>query len=175
MTREGAFPAAVIAAAVIAFVAYLSFQGASHAVDFAVTSSDVSVMPADDERLGPQWQRAARSSRVMVVDVAWQAGDSIPAGSYAVMVTTPPGWRHLGCRPECEWSDDEGLREFGRRLPRTPYPLAATFEAEELGSVRVAFRSPRGVDGTADGLTPSAWLVQTNGDDVLGAESIPLS
>jgi hypothetical protein len=48
--REGALPAAVVAAAVIAFVAYISFQGASHAVDYAVTSSDASLLAADSAR-----------------------------------------------------------------------------------------------------------------------------
>ncbi|HWL97124.1 MAG TPA: hypothetical protein VNP20_07240 [Nocardioidaceae bacterium] len=173
--RDGMLPAAVITAAVIAFVAYLSFQGSAHAVDFAVTSSEVAVVPADDPQLPQQWQQRAQSSAVMAVDVSWQAGESIAAGSYAVMVTTPQGWRHLGCRPVCEWTSEEGLQQFARRVPRTPYPLAATFEAEEAGDVRVAFRSPRGATRVDPGFAPTAWLVQTNGDDVLGARPVPLT
>lgn len=173
--RDGALPAAVIAAAVIAFVGYVSFQGASHSVDFAVTGSDLAVVPATDALLPPPWQERARDSTVMVIDVSWQAGEAISAGSYAVMVNTPPGWQPLGCRPVCEWSDDEGLREFAHRLPRRPNPVAATFEAEETGAVQVAFRSPGDEAAPADAPAPAAWLVQTNGDDVLGAERIPLS
>jgi hypothetical protein len=173
--RDGMLPAAVITATVIAFVAYLSFQGSAHAVDFAVTSSDVVVVPADDPQLPQQWQQRAQSSAVMAVDVSWQAGESIAAGSYAVMVTTPPGWRHLGCRPVCEWTVEEGLQQFARRVPREPYRLAATFEAEEAGEVRVAFRSPRGATRVDPGFAPTAWLVQTNGDDVLGARPVPLT
>ncbi len=172
--RDGALPAAVIAVAVIAFVAYLSFQGSSHAVAFAVTSSEVTVLSADGPTLRDRWQRRARPGQVMLVDVSWTADDSIGAGSYAVMVTTPPGWRHLGCRPACEWSASEGLAEFAGRLPRPPYRLAATFEAEETGDVRVAFRSPPGSHVTPADYVPIAWLVQTDGDDVLGAEQIPL-
>jgi hypothetical protein len=179
--RDGALPAVVIALAVIAYMGYLSFQGASHAVTFAVTGSDVAVVPAQGPAVPQRWQRRAGSGQVLLVDVSWTANEAIGAGSYAVMVTTPAGWRHLGCRPECEWSGGEGLREFGRQLPQQPYPLAATFEAEETGVVRVAFRSPRGSSGTGGaGSVPSdyvpiAWLVQTNGDDVLGAEQVPLT
>jgi hypothetical protein len=172
--REGVLPAAVIALAVIAFVGYLSFQGSTHAVEFAVTSSEASIVSSQAPPVGPQWQRRARSGRVMLVEVSWQASESISAGSYAVVVTTPHRWRHLGCRPECEWTAGEGLREYGRQLARRPYRLAATFEAEETGRVRVAFRSPRGSSEVPAGFAPVGWLVQTNGDDVLGAEQIPL-
>jgi hypothetical protein len=172
--RDGVLPAAVVAAAVIAFVAYVSFQGASHAVEFAVTSSDVSLISADSSATARPWRARGGSGDVMVVQVTWQASESIGSGSYAVMVATPRGWRHLGCRPECEWTDAEGLSEFGDELVRRPYPLAATFEAEEAGHVRVAFRSPPGVSGVPHGFVPVGWLVQTNGDDVLGAEQIPL-
>jgi hypothetical protein len=173
--RDGMFPAAVITTAVVAFVAYLSFQGASHAVDYAVTSAQVAFVGPDDPRLTARWQERAGSSTVMAVDVTWTAGESIAAGSYAVMVTTPKGWRHLGCRPACHWTAGQGLHEFARRVPRAPYPLAATFEAEEAGHVRVAFRSPRGVTQPPPAFAPTAWLVQTNGDDVLGARPVPLT
>lgn len=173
-TRDGALPAAVIATALVAFMAYVSFQGSSHAVEFAVTASDVAVVSADDQRVNRQWRRRDASSRVMLVDVAWQASESITAGSYAVMVTAPDGWRHLGCRPECEWTDGQGLSEFRRQLPRSPYRLGAAFAAEETGHVRVAFGSPRGAT-QPPAFVPVAWLVQTNGDDVLGAEQVPLS
>ena len=172
--RDGTLPAAVVAAAVIAFVVHLSFQGSSHAVDFAVTSSELTWTSAGDGSVRESWQRRARGGHIMLVDVAWAADEPIGAGSYAVLVTAPAGWRHLGCLPECEWSDDEGLREFGQRLPRPPYRLAATYQAEEAGSARLAFRSPPHVPGPSD-FVPTALLVQTNGDDVLGAEPIPLS
>jgi hypothetical protein len=172
--RDGMLPAAVIAAAVVTFVAYLSFQGSSHAVDFAVTSSDLSLVPAADPAVHESWQRRAQGRHVMLVDVSWAADEAIGAGSYSVLVTTPGGWRHLGCRPECEWSDDEELREFADRLPRPPYRLAATYEAEEVGRARLGFRSPGSAPAPSD-FVPTALLVQTNGDDVLGAEPIPLS
>jgi hypothetical protein len=171
--RDGMMPAAVVAAAVVAFVAYLSFQGSSHAVDFAVTSSDYAVVPAEGQGLRQHWQRRAGGD-VLVVDVSWAADEPIGAGLYAVLVTMPDGWRHLGCAPECEWSGDEGLREFGERLPRPPYRLAATYEAEELGHARLAFYSPPRASAPSE-FVPTALLVQTNGDDVLGAEPIPLS
>jgi hypothetical protein len=170
--RDGVLPAAVVAAAVIAFVAYISFQGASHAVDYAVTSSDASVLPAGSSQLPVQWRHGV--GQVMVVDVSWHAGEAIASGSYAVMVAPPPGWRRVGCLPECEWTDAEGLSEFSDRLARRPYPLAAAFEAEENGAVEVAFRSPSGTTGVPAGYAPVGWLVQTNGDDVLGAAQIPL-
>lgn len=171
--QDGALPAAIIAAAVIAFVAYVSFQGSSHAVDFAVTDSDVEVVPGGSPRLPGGWQRRAGSGHVMLLDVSWQAGDSIPAGSYAVLVSAPPGWLHLGCRPACEWVVDEGLRQFGRRLPRPPYPLAATFDAEQFGHATVAYRLPPAQEPPEE-LSVAAWLLQTSGDDVLGAEQITL-
>jgi hypothetical protein len=90
------------------------------------------------------------------------------------MVAPPPGWRRAGCLPECEWTDAEGLSEFRRRLAHKPYPLAATFEAEQNGAVRVAFTSPPGSSAIPAGYAPVGWLVQTNGDDVLGAAQIPL-
>jgi hypothetical protein len=167
--RDGVLPAAVVAVAVIAFMAYIAFQG-SPAVQFAVTGSNLAVVPADATRLA----RPGRG-QVMLVDVSWQAGDSVGAGSYAVVVDAPRGWRHAGCRPECEWIDGEGLRAFGRRLDRRPYRLAAAFEAEQSGAVRVAFRSPRTVSGLPTGFLPTAWLVQMSGSDVLGAEQVPLS
>lgn len=175
LMREGTLPAAVIAAAVIAFVAYLSFQGSSHAVDYAVTSSRVAVVGATDDLLLDRWRRRLPDGgQAVVVDVAWQAGENLGAGSYAVLTTVPPGWRRLGCVPECQWSSEEGLRQFGRRLPRRPFPLAATFDADETGHVRVAFRPPRGSRPTAPpGFAPVAWLVQTNGDDVLGSQQVP--
>jgi hypothetical protein len=172
--RDGVLPATVVVTALAAFVGYISFQGSSHAVEFAVTSSDMSVLPADAARLDQQWRQPGGQPQVMVVEVSWHASESIAAGSYAVMVATPPRWRHLGCRPECEWTDGQGLSELGDQLPRTPYPLAATFEAEETGAVRVAYRSPRAVTGAPRGFAPVGWLVQTNGDDVLGVEQIPL-
>lgn len=177
--RDGVVPAAVVATAVIAFVAYLSFQGATRAVDYAVVSADSAVVPVDARRVPPAWAAGTGGRQVLTVDVAWAAEDSIPAGAYAVFVTTPQGWRHLGCRPECEWSDDEGLREFARRLPRRPYPLAAVFEAEESGRVRVGFGVPPGAvhppeADVAASFVPAAWLVQTNGDDILGAKQVPL-
>ncbi len=172
--REGVLPATVVATALVAFVAYISFQGSSHAVEFAVTSSDVAVVPADAARLDPQWRQRAGTGRVMLVEVSWHASESIAAGSYAVMVATPPRWRHLGCRPECEWTDGQGLSELGDQLPRTPYRLAATFEAEETGAARVAFGSTLEAAGMPRGYLPVGWLVQTNGDDVLGVEQIPL-
>jgi hypothetical protein len=171
--RDGVLPAIVVATALAAFVAYISFQGSSHAVEFAVTSSDVSVAPADARRLPRQWRQPA-GRRVMVVEVSWHASESIASGSYAVMVATPAGWRHLGCRPECDWTDGQGLSELGDQLPRTPYPLAATFEAEETGAARVAYRSTGAVTGMPPRFAPVGWLVQTNGDDVLGVEQIPL-
>lgn len=172
--RDGVLPAAVVAVTVITFVAYLSFQGASHAVDFAVTSSNMSLVRAGDPVVHEPWQRRAQGSQVMLVDVTWAADEAIGAGSYAVMVSTPSGWKHVGCLPECEWSGDEGLREFGDQLPRPPYRLAATYEAEEVGRAQLAFRSPPGAPAPTD-FVPTALLVQTNGDDVLGAEPIPLS
>jgi hypothetical protein len=172
---DGAVPAAVIAAAVIAFVAYLSFQGSSHAVDYAVTTSGVSVAAADAPVVQAQWPRRAGPGQVLVLHVGWAAGEEIGPGSYAVLATVPPGWRHLGCVPECEWTNAEGVAEFARRLPRTPYRLAAAFEAEETGNVRVAFGSSPGGEEVTGDFVPTAWLVQTNGDDVLGAEQIPLS
>ena len=171
--RDGVLPATVVATALAAFVAYISFQGSSHAVEFAVTSADASVARADAGRLPRQWQQRV-GGRVMVVDVSWHASESIASGSYAVMVTTPAGWRHLGCRPECEWTDGQGLSELRDQLPRTPYRLAATFEAEETGAVRVAYRSPGAVAGMPPRFAPVGWLAQTNGDDVLGVEQIPL-
>src|ERR1044072_7742770 len=72
------------------------------------------------------------------------AGADIASGSYAVLVAPPAGWRRAGCVPECEWTDAQGLSELRQRLARKPYPLAATFEAEQSGAVRVAFRSPPG-------------------------------
>jgi hypothetical protein len=170
--REGVLPASVVAGALVAFVAYISFQGSSHAVEYAVTSSDVAIVPASAPDIGRQWQARAAPGQVMVVEVDWHASESIASGSYAVMVAPPQGWRQLGCRPECEWTDDQGLSELGNQLPRTPYPLAATFEAEESGAVRVAFRSEG--RGVPRGYVPVGWLVQTNGDDVLGVEQIPL-
>jgi hypothetical protein len=170
--RDGALPAAVVAAAVIAFVAYISFQGASHAVDYAVTSSGASVLATDSPRVPSGWGHSG--GHVLVVQVSWHAGEDIAAGSYAVMVAPPTGWRRAGCLPECEWTDAEGLSEFRRRLAGRPYPLAATFEAEENGAVRVAFSSPPGSPGVPAGYAPVGWLVQTNGDDVLGAAQIPL-
>jgi hypothetical protein len=172
--RDGMLPAAVVAATVITFVGYLSFQGASHAVDFAVTSSDLSIVPAADHGVQESWQRRAAGGQVMLVDVTWAADEAISAGSYAVMVKIPHGWRHLGCRPECEWSDDEELREFAGHLPRAPYRLAATYEAEEVGRARLAFHSSTRAPAPSE-FVPTALLVQTNGDDVLGAEPIPLS
>jgi hypothetical protein len=170
--RDGALPAAVVAAAVSAFVAYISFQGASHAVDYAVTSSAASVMPAESTRLPSPWRHG--DGQVMVVEVSWHAGEAIAAGSYAVMVATPPGWHRAGCLPECEWTDAEGLSELRERLVREPYPLAAAFEADESGAVRIAFRSPPGATAIPGGYAPVGWLVQTNGDDVLGVAQIPL-
>jgi hypothetical protein len=169
-------PAAVVAAAVIAFVAYLSFQGASHAVEFAVTASDVTVRPATEGR-DPRssWPRRARLGQTLVLRVGWTAGEAIGAGSYAVVVSLPSGWRHVGCLPECEWTDGEGVAEFARQLPRPTYPLAAAFEAEESGTVRVAYAATRSGERLSGDFVPTAWLVQTNGDDVLGAEPIPLS
>jgi hypothetical protein len=170
--RDGALPAAVVAAAVIAFVAYISFQGASHAVDYAVTSSAASVLPADSARLPAGWRRD--DAEVMVVEVSWHAGEDIASGSYAVLVAPPAGWRRAGCVPECEWTDAQGLSELRQRLARKPYPLAATFEAEQSGAVRVAFRSPPGTTAVPADYAPVGWLVQTNGDDVLGVAQIPL-
>ena len=127
--RAGALPAAVVAAAVIAFVAYISFRGASHAVDYAVTSSAASVVPADSRQLPAGWRHA--DGQVMVVEVSWHAGDHIAAGSYAVMVAPPRGWRRGGCVPECEWTDAQGLSSAvpcgsrsGPRRTRPPSPPA---------------------------------------------------
>jgi hypothetical protein len=160
---------------VIAFVGYASLQGSSHAVDFAVTGSGDAVVPAGDPLVPPAWQRRAGPGPVMLVDVSWQAGESIGGGGYAVLVTTPEGWTHLGCRPACDWITDEDLRRLGRRLPRAPYRLAPAVDAEESGDLTVAFRSPPGISGPSPGFTPTAVLVQTNGDDVLGVEPVPLS
>jgi hypothetical protein len=173
--HDGALPAAVIAAAVIAFVGYASQQGSSHAVDFAVTGSGAVAVPASDLRVPPGWQRRAAPGSVLLVDVSWQAGESIGGGTYAVLVAAPDRWTHLGCRPECDWVTDEDLRRLGNHLPWTPYRLAAAVEAEESGDVTVAFRSPRGVARMPAGFAPTAVLVQTNGDDVLGVEPVPLS
>jgi hypothetical protein len=173
--HDGALPAAVIAAAVLAFVGYASMQGSSHAVDFAVTGSGSAVVPAGDPLVPPQWQQRAGPGPVLLVDVSWQAGESIGGGSYAVLVGPPGGWRHLGCRPECEWVTDEDLRRLGRHLPWAPYRLAATVDAEESGDLTVAFGSPRGARRPPAGFAPTAVLVQTNGDDVLGVEPVPLS
>ena len=170
--RDGALPAAVVAGAVIAFVAYISFQGASHAVDYAVTSSAATVLPPDSRRLPADWRHGP--GQVMVVEVSWQAGEDIASGSYAVMFAPPEGWQRAGCVPECEWTDAQGLSELRQRLVRKPYPLAATFEAEQSGAVRVAFRSPKETPTVPAGYAPIGWLVQTNGDDVLGVAQIPL-
>ena len=40
--------------------------------------------------------------------------------------------------------------------------------------MRVAFRSPPGTTGVPADYAPVGWLVQTNGDDVLGVAQIPL-
>ncbi len=50
----------------------------------------------------------------------------------------------------------------------------ASVEAEQRGSVRVAFRSPPDASAVPTGYAPVGWLVQTNGDDVLGVAQIPL-
>jgi hypothetical protein len=173
--REGTVPAIVIGAAMVGFILYVTFQGSTHAVDYAVTGSDVVVVDADSARVPPRWQRRAQPGLVMRVDVAWQASDSLAGGSYALVVTTPPDWRHLGCRPECEWSAEEGLRRFAQTLPRATYPLAATVDAEETGRLRLGFRSPHGVRDLPTGFVPAAWLVQISGDDVLGIEQVPLT
>ncbi|MGH3356123.1 MAG: hypothetical protein ACRDOJ_09505 [Nocardioidaceae bacterium] len=173
--REGTVPALIIAAAVIAFVAYVSFEGSSHAVDFAVTGSDASIVGADDPTVGPGWRQPAQPGPVMLVGIAWQAEESIPGGSYTALVTTPPGWRHLGCRPECEWVAEDELTKFARSLPRSTYRLGASFDAEESGNVTLGFRPPRGTRTAPRTFVPTAWLVQTNGDDILGIDQIPLT
>ncbi|MGH3366401.1 MAG: hypothetical protein ACRDOY_04295 [Nocardioidaceae bacterium] len=173
--RTDTIPAAVIAAAVVAFVAYSSLEGSSRAVDFAVTGAQARIVPADSSRVPARWEHRAPSARMLLVNVSWAAVDDIGGGSYVVLVTTPRGWVHLGCRPECEWSDDEPVRNYARSLPLATYRLGAAFSAEQTGRVRLGFRLPRGAPHAGRSFVPTAWLVQTDGDDVLGAEQIPLS
>jgi hypothetical protein len=175
--REGVLPAVLVAAAVIGVSGYFWWEGGAHVVDFAIVSASIDVTSKGDRQVPPAVREVARDDEVMLVDVSWAAADSVKGGAYFVLVTAPRGWRPLACVPECEWRTTSGVEAFADQLPRRTFPTAAVFSAAQEARVTVAFAPPRraaeGVGDVAAGFESAAWLVQTDGDNVLDAQQIP--
>lgn len=164
--RDLAVPS-FVTLAVVAFVGYFWFQGRSHTVEYAVTRGEIAIVPTSSPRVPPSLREDAPADRMLLVEAAWQAAESIDGGSYYVLVSVPPGWRNYACEPECEWGTTPDLKRYAEALPVDTFRLAARFDADEMGRVTVAF-VPRRPGVERDPATePSAWLVQTDGDNVL--------
>ena len=169
--RDLAVPS-FVTLAVMGFVAYMWFQGRAHMVDFAVTRGEATFVEASDPRL-PQSIRADTPDRPMLlVDASWEATEPIEGGSYYVLVAAPPGWRNYACEPGCDWATTPDLKRYAGALPKATFRLGAKFDADELGRVRVAFVSRARKAEPAATFRPVAWLVQTDGDNVLQAKLI---
>lgn len=158
--------------AVIGFVGYLTFQGRAQTVPFAVTRGEVEFVETSDPRLPETLSAEAPSDQLLLVEASWEAADSIMGGSYFVLVAAPPGWRNHACEPECDWATTPDLEQYASALPVATFRLGAKFDAEESGQVMVAL-----VPGDRNALRdpavdPAAWLVQTDGDNVLQAKLI---
>jgi len=165
-------PPLVVAAVVIAFVGYLWFQGRAHTVEYVVTSGRVAYVEASSPTVPDSLREDAPADQMLMVDVTWEAEDAIAGGSYYVLVSTPPGWENYACEPECEWASTPDLERYAKELPLSTYPVGAKFAAEESGRVRVAF-VPTSVDTEGQpAFQPAAWLVQTDGANVLKARLI---
>lgn len=169
--RDLAVPS-FVTLAVIGFVGYLWFQGRAHTVEFAVTRGDVAFVETSDLRVPESLSSQAPSDQMLLVEASWEAAESIEGGSYYVLVAAPPGWRNLACEPECDWGTTADLERYAGALPVETFRLAAQFDADELGRVQVAFVPGNGSAERDRSVEPAAWLVQTDGDNVLQAELI---
>lgn len=175
--REGVLPAVVMATAVIGFSGYFWLQGGSHVVDFAVVRSSVEVVDAAARVVPGPIRREVRRDEVLLVDVAWAAAEPVNGGAYFVLVAAPHRWRPAGCLPECDWRTTSDVQRFAASLPRSTFRQAAVFDADAQARVAVAFQPARGLASTAQAppsFEPAAWLLQTDGDNVLGAAPIPV-
>lgn len=162
----------LVAVAVTLFVGYLWFQGRAQTSEFAVTSAHLGFMSADDARLAESLRENAPAEQLMVVDVSWEAADAIDGGSYYVLVAAPNDWTNYACDPSCDWSSTPDLQQFAGALPRATFPEGAQFDAEETGHVQVAFAPLSSASEVDPEFEPAAWLVQTDGANVLEARRI---
>lgn len=162
----------LVSLAVIAFVGYLWFQGRAQTSEFVVTSAHLGFMAADDARLASSLRENAPAERLMVVDVSWQAEDAIDGGSYYVLVAAPNDWTNYACEPSCDWGTTPDLQSFASALPRATFAEGAQFDAEETGHVQVAFAPLSSASEVDPEFEPAAWLVQTDGQNVLEARRV---
>ncbi|MPZ96143.1 MAG: hypothetical protein GEU96_14835 [Propionibacteriales bacterium] len=169
--RDLALPV-VVAVAVLGLAAYFWFQGRSKAVPFVVTDSSVAFVSAADRRVPEPLREDLPSERLMLLTVGWAAAEKISGGDYYVLVTVPSGWTGYACVPDCKWGTNDDVQRFAKALPRTPYPEGAIFPADEAGQVTVTFVPPEGDEGYRGQFQPAAWLVQTDGGNVLGTQRI---
>lgn len=169
--RELAVPS-FVTLTVVGFVGYLWFQGRSHTVEYAVTRGDIAIVSTSDARVPPSLREDAPRDRMLLVEAAWQAAESIEGGSYYVLVAAPRGWRSHACEPECDWATTPDLTRYAQALPLDTYRVAARFDADEMGRVTVAFVPGRTGTERDPQTEPAAWLVQTDGDNVLQAKLI---
>ncbi|HET7327835.1 MAG TPA: hypothetical protein VFJ14_11195 [Nocardioidaceae bacterium] len=162
----------LVTLAVFGFVAYMWFQGRAHTVEFAVTRGEVAFVQASEPRVPEPLRARAPTDRMLLVDASWEAAEAIEGGSYYVLVAAPPGWKHYACEPECDWGTTQDLRKYADALPLRTARLGAQFDADESGRVRVAFVPGDGAGTRDPTFQPAAWLVQTDGDNVLHAKLI---
>jgi hypothetical protein len=162
----------IVATAVVAYVGYLWFQGRDHSVQFAITGSDIRFVDVDDPSISDQLREESPSPRLMLVEVSWEAAEAIESGAYYVLASPPVGWSNYACEPECDWGSSADVAQFADALKRRTFAEGAKFDADEAGSVQVTFVPPPLVTEEPESFEPAAWLVQTDGENVLGGKRI---
>ncbi len=169
--REVALPG-LVAAMVLLYVGYMWVAGRSHTVDFAVVHGSFQFVSAQDARVPDSLRDDAPSDDLLLVNVHWKAADEIAGGAYYVVVAAPTYWLPYACEPQCDWGTTEDVTKFAHSLPRLTFPEGAIFPADEEGQVVVAFAATPGHDNAKKDFNPAAWLVQTDGTNVLGSQRI---